>query len=247
MVALRARRHGPRAAHVGGPGAGPSFVEAKVDVDQLFVASSSHSEGIRGDELGIELRFYEVAAGRGRRSASTRGWTARATQAKRGDKAKQALAPARSSRRSTRRVRQARDVELARNGVVARVSRPRSVAIAATRQVGPGRGRRRRRGAPRGGRGAGLAAGRRGRVRPRGRRRGQRRRGRGLRAAGHGVIDVAAMLGLRVDAHPGRPRAARRPPRPACRGRSTTRWISCCLALGRRLIPSFLRLMVVLE
>ena len=46
-------------------------------------------------------------------------------------------------------------------------------------QVGPGRGRRRR-GAPRGGRGAGLAAGRRGRVRPRGRRRGQRRRGRGL-------------------------------------------------------------------
>ena len=63
-------------------------------------------------------------------------------------------------------------------------------------------------------------------------------------AAGHGVIDVAAMLGLRVDAHPGST-AGGTDGLPACRGRSTTREMSCCLALARRLIPSFLRLMVL--
>ena len=64
---------------------------------------------------------------------------------------------------------------------------------------------------------------------------------------GHEVVDVAngaAAAAFLAAGH--RPRAARTASTSACRGRWTTRWTSCWLALGRRLIGVGLRLMVVL-
>ena len=185
VVALRARRHGPRATHVGGPGAGRARHRAPVVLPHVAAGRGplGAPRALRGTFFGVLFRSPQTPS---RRDPLQK------TQAKRGDKAKQALAPALKFKAVDEKAfdKLARNVERLAAGSVATTEWARAEgggAAAPLAEVAE-------LASPPAGEdeyghevvdvanGAAAAA---------------------FLAAGHGVIDVAAMLGLRVDAHPG--------------------------------------------